>query len=240
MTKFIAITSLIFTVCISAFAQGPAVLQQGLALKYLVQTPTESSQHTPVIILLHGYGSDEKDLFELRSAFTKNYLIVSARAPYNLPGNGYQWYEFTEVNGQHDGKKEQLDNSRQLIEKFIAQIISKYNADPKSVYLMGFSQGAIMSYQVGLTAPGKVKGIGVLSGMIFASLKPMVKNTSALKQLKIFISHGAADQRIPFTEGKAAYDYLKSIGLHPDFHQYPGMGHSISNDVLNDLVKWLK
>ena len=239
MRKIVAIIWLMVYTSINLFSQQTA-LQQGLVLKYLVQLPTEKSQHIPVVILLHGYGSDEKDLFELRTAFPKNYLIVAARAPYSLPGGGYQWYEFTQVNGPHDGKRDELDNSRQLIEKFVIQVTSKYKTDAKEVYLIGFSQGAIMCYQVGLTAPGKVKGIGVLSGMIFESLKPKIKNTPALKQLKIFIAHGTADPRIPYADGKAAYDYLKGIGLTPHFHEYQGMGHAISNDVLQDLVKWLK
>ena len=97
-----------------------------------------------------------------------------------------------------------------------------------------------MSYQVGLTSPDKVKGIAPLSGMIFPSLKPMVKNYQALKQLMIFSAHGTADNRIPFADGKAAVDYLKSIGLKPEFHEYPGMAHTISNEVIVDLLKWIK
>lgn len=238
MNKLVFLFCFVLVTAIHAAGQNTPALQQDLALKYLVQPPTEKTAHTPVIILLHGYGSDEKDLFELRTAFPKSYLIVSARAPYNLPGGGYEWYEPAQVNGGRDGKKDEVDNSRHLIEQFIKQVVTKYKADGKQVYLMGFSQGAIMSYQVGLTDPEAVHGIAPLSGMIFESLKPMIKNTPALKQLRIFVSHGAADQRIPFAEGKAAVDYVKSIGLHPDFHEYPGMGHSISNEVLNDLVKW--
>jgi phospholipase/carboxylesterase len=217
-----------------------STLQDGLALKYLVQLPAQSATHTPVLILLHGYGSDERDLFELKNSLPKRFLIISARAPYALPNGGYEWYESTDASGQHDGNPQQLANSRNLITKFIGQVIEKYKADPAQVYVAGFSQGAIMSYQVGLTAPGRVAGIGVLSGTIYPSLKPLIKNNAALKMLKIFVAHGTADNRIPFTEGKAAADYLQSLGLKPQFHQYPGMGHTISKDVLNDFVQWLK
>ena len=224
---------------IRAQGQQP-ILQEGLALKYVVQTPPEKTTHTPVLILLHGYGSDERDLFELKSSLPENFLIISARAPYPLPNGGYEWYEMTDANGHHDGNPQQLANSRGLITKFIAQVIEKYKADPTQVYVAGFSQGAIMSYQVGLTAPGNVAGIGVLSGTIYPSLKPLIKNDAALKKLKIFVAHGTADNRIPFANGKAAVDYLETFGLKPQFHQYPGMGHTISNDVLNDFVQWLK
>ena len=239
MKKFSAFLLIIIVFATKSLAQLPT-LQEDLALKYLVQLPVQKSVHPPVIILLHGYGSDERDLFELRNFFPKNYIIISARAPYALPQAGYQWYTSTEVKGIHDGNTTQLANSRKLVEKLITQVISKYDADPKEVYLMGFSQGAIMSYQVGLTAPAMLRGIGVLSGTIYPSLKPLVKKTPALSQLKIFISHGNVDERIPFTDGKAAYDYLKKLVLDPDFHKYMGMGHSISKDVLFDIVNWLK
>ena len=239
MRKIIGVLFLTAAFAVNVFAQETG-LQEGLALKYLVHLPTEKTAHPPVIILLHGYGSDEKDLLGLCSFFPKNYLIISARAPYPLPGGGYEWYEMTEVKGLHDGDAAQLANSMDLVKKFIPQIIAKYKTDPKLVYLMGFSQGAIMSYRVGLTAPTMLRGIGVLSGTIYPSLKPMIKMTPALKQLRIFIAHGNADNRISFEDGSRAFDYLTSIGLTPDFHSYEGMGHTISKEVMADLVKWLK
>ncbi len=239
MKKILSVLLLTFAFYLNASAQGMP-LQEGLALKYLVEMPGEKSAHPPLIILLHGYGSDENDLFALRTFLPKNYLIVSARAPYPLPGGGYEWYEMTEVNGVHDGNAAQLANSKKLIEKFVKQVVAAYHADPARVYLMGFSQGAIMSYRVGLTNPALLKGIGVLSGTIYPSLKTMVKKTTPLKQLRIFVSHGEADERILFSDGKEAADYLKTLGLKPEFHSYPGMGHTISRDVLSDLNRWIQ
>jgi phospholipase/carboxylesterase len=231
MKKLILVICLIIGVLLNATAQ----LRQDLALKYLVQLPAEKTAKPPAIILLHGYGSNEQDLFELRSSFPKNYLIVSARAPYLVGTNGYQWFN---LNGTD--QQAQINNSRELILKLLAQLNSKYNVDPKEVYVMGFSQGAMMSYEVGLTHPELIKGIGVLSGRLFPSLKQEIKTSADLKKLKIFISHGTADERIKFAEGKEASDYLKSIGLKPEFHAYAGMGHAISSDAMRDLIRWLK
>jgi len=239
MKRILSILTVILSITLSACGQDMK-LQEGLALKYLVQMPAQKSQHPPVIIIMHGYGSDEKDMFALRKVLPANYLIIAARAPFALPQGGYQWFEPDRTSGKYNGKKEDLDKSRELVAAFIGQVISKYSADAKQVYLMGFSQGAIMSYEVGLTHPSALKGIGVLSGVLFPSLKPLIKVTPTLKQLKIFIAHGTADDRLSFAEGKAAYDYLKSIGLNPEFHQYPGMGHTITNDVITNLVNWMK
>ncbi len=228
----------ILTFSATVFGQEPK-LETDLALKYIAFTP-KKVVHAPVIILLHGYGSDEKDLYGLRSVFPPNYIVVSARAPYPLAGGGYQWYESTLINGQKDGKKEELDNSKALLTKFVTQIVNKYNANARNVYVMGFSQGAIMSYAVGLSAPDKVKGIGVLSGMLYPSVRETIVMSPQLKKLKIFIAHGTADERITFAYGRAAKDHLVSIGLKPEFHQYEAMGHSISNTVMSDLMAWLK
>ena len=216
-----------------------AKTDKDLALQYLVQEPITKQEYNPVVILLHGYGSDEKDLFELKKFFPKNYLIVSARAPQALPQHGYQWYEMSHENGRHSGKKSDLEQSRELILKFINQIVIKYKADPKQVYLIGFSQGAMMSYYVGLATPDKIKGIAPLSGMIIESLKADIKVNAALKQLKIFIANGTADSRITFADGKAAYDYLLTLGLQPEFHAYAGMEHQISKNEIDDLMSWL-
>jgi phospholipase/carboxylesterase len=214
-------------------------LQQGLALQYLVRQPVQKTAHPPVLILLHGYGSDERDLFGLKDAVSGNFLVISARAPMALPGAGYEWYEPSKQSGHRDADAAQLAASRALIEKFISQVVAKYNADGRQVFLAGFSQGAIMSYQVGLTRPGLLRGICVLSGTIFPSLKPLVKQSPQLAKLKIFVGHGTSDDRIPFGEGKDAVSYLTSIGLTPEFHTYQGMGHTITNDVMKDLVQWL-
>jgi phospholipase/carboxylesterase len=237
--KKLLLLSIFILITLSVFGQG-TVLNEDLALRYLIQPPVAEVGRNRIIIMLHGYGSDEKDLYELKTFFP-GFFIISVRAPHSAGASGYQWFPIGSVNSNNTGKNEQLEKSTQQLKTFITQVIKKYGKGASAeVYLAGFSQGAMMSYAVGLTNPGLVKGIAVLSGRLFPSLKQEIKISPALKNLKIFISHGTKDDRIPFSEGKAAGDYLKSIGLKPEFHEYAGMGHSISNTVLNDLVSWLK
>ncbi len=237
--KILSAFFLVFMVASCVYAQQAAVLEQSLALKYFVQMPTEKTAKPPVVILLHGYGSNERDLFDLRAFFPKSYLVVSARAPYTVTGGGYQWFEKELVNNKYTGKKEHLDFSRAAITKFISQVVRKYSADSTKVYLVGFSQGAMMCYEAGLTAPQLLKGIGILSGRLPESLKPLIKRTPELKKLKIFVAHGTADTRLSFADGKEAADYLRgTVGLKPEFHKYDGMEHSITNAVMLDLAAW--
>lgn len=237
------ISTLLFVLFAASYTYGQgAILEQSLALKYFVQMPAEKTAKPPVVILLHGYGGNERDLFDLRAFFPKQYIVVSARAPYAVQAGGYQWFEKEIVNNKYTGKKEHLDFSRAAITKFISQVVKKYNADSTHVYLVGFSQGAMMCYETGLTAPQLLKGIGVLSGRLPESLKPLIKRKSPeLKKLKIFVAHGTADTRLSFADGKQAADYLRgTIGLKPEFHKYNGMEHSITNAVMLDVATWVE
>ncbi len=233
MVRILSIITLFIGIAFNAAAQATD-LQTDLSLKYLVRL-SPSATPSPVIILLHGYGSNEQDLFELRKYFPSKYLVISARAPYPA-GQGYQWFDL----GKGDSNNPEVENSRKLILKFISEITHKYTANKNQVYLIGFSQGAMMCYEAGLTSPETIKGIGVLSGRLFPTLQEKLIVTPALKNLKIFISHGTADNRIPFTEGKSSSENLIKLGLKPEFHEYNGMGHSINDQVMTDLGGWLK
>lgn len=179
-------------------------------LHHLVREPIVKSANAPVIILLHGVGSNEEDLFSLANHLPDNFLVISARAPIGLEENSFAWYQVDFSTGKPVFNVAQQENSRAILIKFIDQIKEKY-AVSGNVYLGGFSQGAIMSYSVGLTRPDLVNGIVVMSGRLLEETKPMV----------------------------AANDNLKTLGINPTYKEYPET-HTISNDMLIDLVKWLK
>lgn len=218
----------------------PAQLQTDLSLSYLVREPSVKTSNPPVLILLHGYGSNEADLFGLQSQLPANFFVISARAPIVMTENSFQWFRMETVNNVMQGNKEDLQRSGDKIKAFIKQVTLKYKTTAGNVYLSGFSQGGMMSYEVGLTAPELLKGIAPLSGKIFESLKPQVKVSASLKALKIFIGHGDADNRVAYRFATEAESYLKSLGLFPVLHTYAGMTHSINQTELKDLVIWLE
>lgn len=135
---------------------------------------------------------------------------------------------------------EELADSASLIGQFVRAAVAKYHTQPDKVVLVGFSQGAVMAYEVGLRHPQSVRGIAALSGKILPVLAAQVKNNPALQRLGIFIGHGTADQRLPYSDGIEANHLLQGLSLKPQFHAYPGMGHSISEAEINDLSRWLQ
>ncbi|MGY2261216.1 alpha/beta hydrolase [Pseudomonas sp. SDO55104_S430] len=234
MLKFLALLTLLASAAVHA--QTP--LQTDLPLKYLEQT-TPDSRDQPLVIFLHGYGSNERDLFGIKDELPASYTYLSVRAPMVLEEGSYQWFR-KKGEGAYNGETDDLKTSGQLLLDFIAKAAQKYHTDPDKVYLVGFSQGAIMSYEVALRQPEAVGGIAALSGRILPVLRSELKPDEKRQSLAIFIGHGTADKRLPFSDGTEANSLLQSVSLEPEFHAYQGVGHNISAEELQDLSAWLQ
>lgn len=209
-----------------------------MSLYHLVRQPEVILEKNPVILLLHGYGSNEQDLFSFASELPKEYFVISAQAPYEMGYGSYAWYA---INFTADMEKfsdlEQAASSRDLIAEFIDELIEKYPIDPKEVTLLGFSQGAILSYAVALSYPKKVKQVAALSGYLNLDIVNQA-NPESLKHLRFYISHGSVDQVIPVEWARQAQPYLSNLGLDAQYFEYP-IGHGVSPKNFFDFKDWL-
>jgi phospholipase/carboxylesterase len=234
MLKILALLTLLASAAVHA--QTP--LQTDLPLKYLEQANADSRDE-PLVIFLHGYGSNEGDLFGIKEFLPAQYNYLSVRAPMVMEEGSYQWFR-KKGEGAYNGETDDLNASGQLLLDFIAQAAQKYHTEPAKVFLVGFSQGAIMSYEVALRHPEAVGGIAALSGRVLPVLRSELKPDEKRQSLAIFIGHGTADTRLPFSDGTEANSLLKSVSLEPEFHAYQGVGHSISTEEIQDLGAWLQ
>jgi len=207
-------------------------------LKYLVRQPKIQTAKPPVIILLHGIGSNEQDLFSFADKLPDKYLVISARAPYKLGEGSYAWYQVDFSTGKPVFNSEEEEKSRNIIIKFITELKKDFSLDEKQVYLAGFSQGGIMAYSVGLTRPDIIHGIVIMSGRLIEEVKPMIVPKEKLRQLQVFISHGTNDQTIGIQYARESVVYLKSLNIHLSYKEYTE-GHGINNAMFNDMVSWL-
>ncbi|MGO3999534.1 MULTISPECIES: alpha/beta hydrolase [Pseudomonas] len=221
----------------SSIVQAEPLLHTDLPLNYLEQSQPDS-RNQPLVIFLHGYGSNEADLFGIKDGLPASYTYLSVRAPQTLEEGSYQWFH-RKGQGAYDGDSDDLRSSAALIGDFVAKAADKYHTTADKVFLVGFSQGAIMSYEVALRQPSAVGGIAALSGKLLPVLRTQLKADKALGALAIFIGHGTDDQRLPFADGSDADSLLRKLGLAPQFHAYPGLGHSISEGEISDLNAWL-
>jgi phospholipase/carboxylesterase len=233
MLKFLALLTLLASTAVHA----EIPLRTDLPLKYLEQANVES-RNQPLVIFLHGYGSNEQDLFGIKDELPPQYTYLSVRAPMTLEEGSYQWFR-KKGEGAYNGETDDLKTSRQVLLDFVAQAAKKYHTETDKVFLVGFSQGAIMSYEVALRHPEAVGGIAALSGRILPVLKSELKPDEKRQALAIFIGHGTADKRLPYADGTDADRLLQSLSLKPEFHAYPGLGHNISDAEMQDLNAWL-
>lgn len=208
-------------------------------LKYLVREPKTASENPPLLLLLHGVGSNEEDLFSFADQLPGEYLVVSARAPVTLGPSSFGWYQVDFSTGKPVFNTEQEKQSRATLISFIEELVRTRQVDPERVLLCGFSQGAIMSYSVALTRPDLVSGFAAMSGRLLEEVKPLVKSSPQLARLRVFISHGTQDNVLPVSGANEAKAYLTSLGITPEMKTYTA-GHTINPTMLADLVFWLK
>ncbi len=237
-TNFFKGVILFFVICCgNLFAQ-----QINTTLTYSVFAAEKITNKTPVLIMLHGYGSNESDLFEMAQMFEKKFQVFSLRAPYNDRNNqGFSWYDL-QINP--DGSKihnyKEATESRKKILSFISNACKAYKLDSTQVFLMGSSQGAIMSLDIAMNAPTKVKGILALSGRLLDETTSNKLDWTKINQVKFFVAHGRSDNVLKFSEAEKIKK-LFAEKKHPsfDFNAYQ-MPHSICGDELNDIKAWLK
>jgi phospholipase/carboxylesterase len=210
-----------------------------MVLEHLVKYPKHKAEKYPLLLLLHGYGSDEEDLFSFANELPSEYLIISARAPIQMRPYGNAWYEIDfDADENKFTNTEQAIASRDLIVRFVDELIEKYDVDAQNITLIGFSQGAILSYSVALSYPEKIKRVVALSGYLNTNILKENHTQNDFSNLNIFISHGSVDQVIPVEWARKAPDFLSNLGVKNDYHEYP-MGHGISPQNFNDFKNFL-
>lgn len=211
-----------------------------MTLKHLVKEPKIKLEKNPLLLLLHGYGSNEEDLFSFASELPEKYYVISARAPYDLQYGSYAWYA---INFDADENKfsdlVQARESRDLIARFIDELLANYPIDEKNVTLVGFSQGCILSYAVALSYPEKIQRAVVMGGYFNTEIAKVGFEKNNFSNLKLFASHGAVDQVVPVDWARKAKPMLDSLGIENVYNEYP-IGHGISPNNFFDFKNWLE
>lgn len=213
---------------------------QILSLDYLVREPKISIENPPLLILLHGYGSNEHDLFSFADELPDELLVISAKAPLTLMPGSYAWYTINldNIEGKFSDIAEAI-KARDLIANFIDEIKEKYQVNSNKTFLLGFSQGTILSYAVALNYPEKVQHVLALSGYINKELLPETFETEKYKNLDFFISHGTVDQVLPLEWAQNASPFLNNLNIKNSYKEYP-VGHGVAPQNFYDLKKWIE
>lgn len=204
--------------------------------------PSESTNpKPPLLLMLHGYGSNENDLFSMAPMLNNKALVVSLRAPITLEWGGFAWYEidFAQLGQGRMSNIEQAKETLQLLRNEIPKIHARYGTDPNQTWVMGFSQGCILSYALSLGDPKSFSKVLALSGYMLKELIPEKLKMTELTHLDYFVSHGTQDEVLPVEWARTAVEILEKLKINHQFQEYP-MGHGINPACFDDMKRWMK
>lgn len=208
-----------------------------MTLDHLVRRPAAPRGPPPLLVLLHGIGADEQDLFGLAAHLDGRFLVVSARAPFEAEPLGYAWYAIDWSAFPPRADAAQARESRGHVERFLAEAVAAYGADPAAVHLLGFSQGASMALAVALSRPDLVRSVVAHSGRLLRQLVPAAP-PPGLAGLPVLWQHGRHDPVVPLAFADEARGLLEPLGVDLERRDYD-LGHEVGAESLRDLSGWL-
>lgn len=209
-----------------------------MALEYRVLPPRKQTENPPALVMLHGYGADMNDLYSFATMLPEELLIISVQAPRRLPWGGYAWYDIEmSADGIKTSNAQQGKEAVQQVFTFLDEMREEFDFDANRLFLLGFSQGCILSLACMYRQPERFKGIVALSGYLnvdFLDQKPEDVTISGA----VFHSHGTQDPVIPVSAAEMTRDILEKTDLDYTFKTYPA-GHGINQENLQDLIAWI-
>jgi phospholipase/carboxylesterase len=214
------------------------LVESNSGLTYRLQAARSGQGKAPCLILLHGVGANEAGFIELARQLDPRLVVVLARGPLEFGPMQFGWFQVSFTQTGPAINAAQAESSRQKLVDFIEHLPQAHDIDPGRIWIAGFSQGGIMSASVGLTAPDKVAGFGILSGRILPEVLPAVRRGSALAKVRAFVSHGVQDQKLGIHFARNAKEVLNEFGVPLQYHEYEA-GHELNMAMLEDFKQWL-
>ena len=213
-------------------------MSKELPLQHIYR-PSSLKENAPLLIMLHGYGSDENDLFSFANELPEELFIISFKAPYSLEPHGYAWYA---INFDADQNKwndnEQAKLSMETLVDCIDIACKIYPVNKNNISILGFSQGTILGMATALNHPKKIKNIIGLSGYINHDILPKNLKELDYSNLSFYCSHGTVDQVIPIDWARQTPVFLKSLNIEHIYSEFP-VGHGVAPKNFYVLSDWI-
>jgi len=210
-------------------------------LIHTIHEPTGTGPH-PTILTLHGRGANALDLLGLGPYICGGrFLMICPQGPLETPigpgATGYAWYPMT-MGGPPDVGA--ILSSRQKLQGFLEECLTRYPIDARKLVVLGFSQGGVMAYSLALENPERFAGLAVLSSWLPKELLPELSiNKDAIQSLPSLVQHGTRDSMIEVERARGSVERLRKLCVPLTFREYD-MGHEITPRSLTDLSAWLE
>ena len=189
----------------------------------------EEKKSKRLMVVLHGLGDSiagYRWLPELLMLPWMNYLLVNAPDSYF---GGYSWYDFAGEPGPG------VLRSRNLL----FDLLDKQRADgfpTEQTILFGFSQGCLMTLEVGFRYPHLFAGLVGISGYVFEPEKLLKELSPVATRQHLLFTHGTQDPLIPFAEVRDQVNFLKAAGLHIEWHEFV-KAHTIEGEAELEVIR---
>ena len=202
-------------------------------LHYRVNIPSDAADGQVVVVLLHGRGSDENDMFGLVDYFP-DVIFMAVRAPNSGQdwgyGGGYAWYQYL---GGTTPDPEHFESSQQQIHEFLSSLPDLLPVVPGPLILGGFSQGGTTSLGYALRHAGAVHTCMNLSG--FLPTHPgVIVSPESVAETRFYWPHGLMDMAVPHEYAVTGRAQLRAAGadlIGPDY----GIGHQLIMDEIEEM-----
>jgi phospholipase/carboxylesterase len=195
----------------------------------------------PTILALHGWGANALDLLGLAPYIGGGrYLVLCPQGTVQMslgPGAvGYGWFPST---GGGPPDLAAIGTAYEHLQAFLAAALSRYPIDPRKLVLLGFSQGGVMTYRLGLGEPERFAAIVALSTWLPTAFLDERPHVEASPHPPLFIQHGTRDELVSVERARQSVQALRPLGMPVTYREYD-MGHEINARSLTDLSAWLQ
>jgi phospholipase/carboxylesterase len=208
-------------------------------LSLLNRRPAPGVAHPWLLVLMHGVGSNEEDLFGLADFVPAPFHVISLRAPFVLGPGSYAWFEFSiESDGSRHIDSGQEARSRAAVARTVQAAGAQLGVPPDRTVLGGFSQGGIMALSLLRTRPDLMQGAMVMHGRLLPEVDTLEGPPEALQGKALWVSHGQQDGVIPLASAQAIRDWATARPLALRYREFPG-AHEIRLEELQAAMGWL-
>ena len=195
----------------------------------------------PTVIALHGWGASAHDLFGLAPYLHGGEAIVlcpQGALAFDTGGGvpGYGWFP---LSGGATFDPALFERALATLRGFVDEATARYPVEKRKIVLMGFSQGGVMAYALGLRDPARFAGIAALSSWLPDPLASSIPQQPEHAGLPVLVQHGTEDPMIAIERARESRAALLRLGVSASYHEYE-MGHEIRPEALQDLVVWLE
>lgn len=224
-------------------------------LNYISHGETKNPKY--LVIFLHGYGSNKENLITLSHHFSSclpDTLFIAPDAPLTIANNypdsaffddSYKWFSIASQIDDHSFESyfhksaAEIKESNQILSIFINELLAKFNLDAKKLFLIGFSQGAMMSIYQALTRKDEIAAAISYSGKVIlpSALGPYGQNIISKPYIGLF--HGKKDHIVTFENFLQSKDILRQLNIPFEAHEFEDLEHHISAEEIEITKKFI-